>query len=156
MNRLDYDQKALCRKVGNIFELSTICGYYPLSFAHAWCLSETANNIYMLDISKICQSKHYLMHDIQSEPAITGYLGDMTYTNQSDKDMMFWLGYIITYASFALHMSPSNLYDTYDIPAFAASYDVLHTLSNNRMVDEMKNEYNKVENVKENLFGNKT
>ena len=148
MKKLEYCEKAICRKIGNMFELAEKKGYYPLSFTEKWCQSTIAKEMYELVAEKIAQSPLYVLDDVINE------YPNMDNGRKCNKDgFMYWLGYIITYASYALEESPEDLYKKYDIPTYMASYDVLHTLSSTRMVEEMANEYDKVKNIKTNMLG---
>ncbi len=148
MRRLDFDEKGICRKSGDIFELAAEMYYSPLPFVEAWCNSDIAKALMEMHCDKISQSKLYLLHDFQAEYPLLSRDCDI-----NNKDLMYWIGYIITYASFALNIQPKEMYKTYDIPKYMAFYDVLHTLSNERMVVELVTEYDKAKNIQEDVFG---
>lgn len=56
-------------------------------------------------------------------------------------DLMFWLGYMVTYIQFMLDIPPNKVWNEYDMVGFAASYDVLHTLSPKCAAEECFNEH---------------
>ncbi len=135
---LDYDEKAICRKVAGIFELAADYGYTPLHFLEKWASSEVAFNLYDLHCDKICQGKLYLLHDFQHEyPNAYKINGP----NEEDKELMFWLGYIYTAATFAFKITPNSIYKKYDWNRYAASYDVIHTVSIDYMLDILQEDY---------------
>ncbi len=144
---LSFDEKNMCRKIGSVFELAAQAGCFPPEAVKKWCLSQTAQGIYELNESLICQSKLYIFHDFQREGLPCNITTDI------EEDLMYWAGYIITYASFALRLSPKQLFSAYDLVSFIGSYDVLHTLSSDRMTEELVTQYDILKNTKSKLWG---
>ena len=68
---LDFEEKALCRKVAGVLELAAIEGYEPIAFTKLWLSSKTAYNLYIWDFKDIAQSKQYLLHSIEIEYRLT-------------------------------------------------------------------------------------
>ena len=95
---LDFEEKALCRKVAGVFELSAINGYEPLNFISIWLNSDTALKLYQWNFKDIAQSKQYLLHSIEIE---TSLLEPSEKRGKEDKTTkaMYWFGYTIMYLS---------------------------------------------------------
>ncbi len=142
MHKLSYDEKALCRKTGDVFEYASTLKYNPFSFAKAWCSSTISEQLYNLDCDKIAQGRKYIFNDVDKHSLVKNGTG-----TAYDANLMYWLGYSLTYASFSLHLPPREIYKKYDISKYICSYDVLHTLSSSRMVEELQNEYDIANNI---------
>lgn len=136
---IGYEEKALCRKIAKAFEIGGKNGCEISTFIKAWLNSQTALKIYNRDFNEIAQSGFYVFNSLKQETVLTNiYKNDNYYI-----DVFFWAGYIITYLQFYLNVPPIEIWNKYDILAFVASYDVLHTLSNNNAAEEFIHEYKK-------------
>jgi hypothetical protein len=138
---LDFEEKALCRKVAGVLELSAKRGYEPFAFAKLWLASKTAQNLYEWDFKDVAQSKQYLLHSIELEynlgqEAIHENIQENT---EYVADVMYWGGYIFMYFSLENKIKPQELLDKYDIVRILQCYDTLHTVSSKvavEMIDE--------------------
>lgn len=138
---IGFEEKALCRKIGNVFLRASQMGYLPDAFVESWLCSEEALKIYVKDFNDIAQSPVYILNSLLME--------DKAIIFDADKadlydDLMYWLGYIVTYMQFSLEIPPEDLWCRYDIVSFAGSYEVLHTLSNKNATEECVIEYAKL------------
>lgn len=132
----DFEEKAICRKVGGVLELSTIKGYEPIAFTKLWLRSKTADNLYHWDFHDVAQSKQYLLHSIELEYDLKPE--DVAGDEMQMSELMYWGGYTLMYLSYMEHMKPEDVLKTYDIERILKCYDTLHTLSTGVAVDEIK------------------
>ena len=91
---LDFEEKALCRKVAGVLELAAIEGYEPIAFTKLWLSSKTAYNLYIWDFKDIAQSKQYLLHSIEIEYQLTEE--DKQNNVEQMSDAMYWAGYTLS------------------------------------------------------------
>ncbi len=140
---LDFEEKALCRKVAGILELSAIRGYDPIRFLHLWMESKTANNLYNWDFNDIAQSKHYLLRSVEIEYDISS---DKEENDQYIIDAMYWCGYTLMYLSLESKITPLEVFKTYDVDRILCAYDTLHTVSSGVAVDMIRTDF-KLKNI---------
>ena len=100
--------------------------------------SKVADNIYIRDFKDIAQNYVYLFNSLMLERKIELSGKVSAYT-----DILFWLGYMVTYLEFFLELSPKELWEQYDIVRYAQNYEVLHTLSSKNATEEFISEYKK-------------
>lgn len=131
-----YEEKALCRKIARMFEIAGERGYSAKELPEKWLNSQTALRIYDKDFNEIAQSPVYILNSLNMENAV---IKDMSGTDYAD--LLYWLGYMLTYIEFFRELPPQKLWDMFDIIRFAESYDVLHTLSSKRAAEECMEEY---------------
>ena len=136
-------EKTICRKNAGVFELAAQHGYTPLLFVEKWSHAPIAKELFELNPTIICQSKAYILHDVEK------YI-DVQPNDEAGKyiELMFWAGYVLMYAAFATGFCPEQIYKKYDTKAFMSHYDVYHTLSSKRMVEELITNYDKAENAR--------
>lgn len=142
----DFEEKALCRKVGGVFELSAQKGYEVLAFTKLWLKSQTADHLYHWNCNEVAQSKQYLLHSIELEYGLTDQ--DACSREINMEELMYWGGYILTYLSFTDRMEPKEIEKQYDLEKVLECYDTLHTLSAQIAVDKIKEEFRKERNQK--------
>ncbi len=135
---LEFDEKAICRKVAAVFELAASRKYEPLSFTETWLQSQTAQYLYELDCKEIAQSKVYQLNSLIHETNIQPCMNE----KRNYCDIMFWTGYILTWFSFLYKKTPNEVYEEYDIEKVMQCYDTLHTLSAKRACEEIHEECN--------------
>ena len=133
---IGYEEKALCRKIANVFELAGKKGYDVVSITNSWIHSNTALRIYNKDFNEIAQSPVYIFNSFKKEASLSKKNNDEDFN-----DLLFWLGYMITYIEFYKELSPEEISKKYDILRFAESYAVLQTLSAKRAAEECEEEY---------------
>lgn len=140
---LDFEEKALCRKVAGVFELSAINGYEPFNFISTWLNSDTAMKLYQWDFKDIAQSKQYLLHSIEFEENL--YENEEK-RNKEDKTTkaMYWFGYIIMYLSLDTKISPKEIISTYDVVKIYMCYETLHSLSSKNAVEEIEKNFHRL------------
>lgn len=133
---LDFEEKALCRKIAGVFELSAINGYEPLNFISIWLNSDTALKLYQWNFKDIAQSKQYLLHSIEIE---TSLLEPSEKRGKEDKTTkaMYWFGYTIMYLSLDTKKSPKEIISTYNVEKIYMCYETLHSLSSKNAVEEI-------------------
>jgi hypothetical protein len=136
---LDFEEKAMCRKVGGVLELSAIKGYEPIAFTKLWLRSKTADNLYHWDFHDVAQSKQYLFHSIELEYDLKPE--DARAGDTKMPEVMYWGGYTFTYLSYREHMRPEEVLKVYDVERVLKCYDTLHTLSTGVAVEEMKEQF---------------
>lgn len=65
-----FEEKALCRKVAGVLELSVQIGYEPVAFMRLWLNLKTSDNLFHWNFNDVAQSKQYLMHSVEMEYGI--------------------------------------------------------------------------------------
>ncbi len=135
----DFEEKALCRKVGGVFELSAYKGYEPIAFTRLWLDSKTAENLYGWDFHDIAQSKQYLFHSIEIEYML--HPEDIRKNADAPENLMYWGGYTFMYLSFAERLKPADILKYYNITKILQCYDTLHTLPENVAIEEIKEHF---------------
>ncbi len=137
---LGFEEKALCRKVAGVLELSAQRGYEPAAFMQLWLNSKTADNLFCWNFNDIAQSKQYLLHSVELEynisPENDGYL-----QNREMPQVMYWGGYIFMYISLDENRKPCNMQKKYDINRILGCYDTLHSLSTKVAVDNIRTQF---------------
>ncbi len=135
--RLDFHEKIVCNKVGKMFAYAAEkCEFYEVNFCKAWLGSDVCNSVGDMDETIICQSHVYLFNNLIKETDIIKHEGYIM-----DKDVMYWIGYICTYMSFARNIKSEEILKLYDIKQMMENYDTLHTLSSNYTVELIESDY---------------
>ncbi len=137
----DFEEKAICRKVGGVFELSAIKGYEPIAFTKLWLNSKTADNLYRWDFHDVAQSKQYLLHSIELEYGLKSE--DAKANEVKMSEVMYWGGYMFTYLSYQENIKPEDVLKAYDVERVLKCYDTLHTLSAGVAAEEIKEQFAK-------------
>ena len=132
-----YEEKALCRKIANTFEFAGDKKVFPPDFIKAWLQSDTAYRIYTKDFNEIAQSPVYIFNSFMLESDFN------VKTEDNYDDILYWVGYMVTYMEFLFELSPADLWSKYDLIGFASAYDTLHTLTTKRAAEECDNEFRK-------------
>lgn len=133
-----YEEKALCRKIARMFEIAGKRGYSVQDLSEKWLCSDTALRIFNKDFNEIAQSPVYVLNSLSMEKSV--YKDG---SGEKYEELLFWLGYIITYIEFFTNLTPREVWNKYDIIRFAESYDVLHTLSSKRAAEECIEEFHR-------------
>jgi hypothetical protein len=136
---LDFEEKALCRKVAGVLELSAKKGYEPFTFAKLWLASKTAQNLYEWDFKDVAQSKQYLLHSVELEYNLEK--SEIQENADYVADVMYWGGYIFMYFSLENKITPQNMLDNYDIVRILQCYDTLHTVSSKVAVEKIDEDF---------------
>lgn len=137
---LDFEEKALCRKVAGVLELSAERGYEPLAFMHLWLASKTADNLFHWDFYDVAQSKQHLLHSVELEYGFS----PQEHGKPQNEDMaadMYWGGYTFMYISLDENRKPCHMEEKYNVERVLKCYDTLHSLSTKVAVDEIRKQF---------------
>lgn len=131
---LDVTEKAICRKVGGTFELAAQKGYFPLCFMKEWLMSDTMEQLRLMNLNEICQSKLYQLDSLLRETDIPRDESE----NREYCDVMYWIGYTLMWMAYQEDMPGKKIYNEYNIEEVMKNFDVLHTLSTQVTIEEIK------------------
>lgn len=134
---LDYEEKAIMRKVAATCELAGNNGYEPICFMKNWLASPTAHALYNMYFKEISQSKQYLFHSVIAEMGLTP-------SGIYEPDLLYWAGYILTAFSFYYKLEPKTVLERYEIDRILKCYDTLHTVSTTNAVNRIKEDFVRV------------
>lgn len=135
---IGYEEKALCRKIADTFEIASKHLVYPPDFIEKWLMSETAVKIYEKDFNEIAQSPLYIYNSLIKEKRIE-MLNEQTV--EEYPMVMYWTGYMLTYMGFLCEIAPEHLWKKYDVIRIAEAYETLHTVSIQRAIEEINEEF---------------
>lgn len=135
-----FEEKALCRKVAGVLELSVQRGYEPVAFMRLWLNSKTADNLFHWNFNDVAQSKQYLLHSLELEYGINPQDYGQP-QNEKMSQVMYWGGYIFMYISLDENRKPCEIQKKYNINKVLKCYDTLHSLSAAVAADEIRKEF---------------
>lgn len=137
---LDINEKAICRKVANVFSLANKKNYHPVEFTLRWLESDTAKLLYEMNLNEIAQSPLYQINSFDMEMKNIGH--EFKMKSETDyEDVMYWCGYFFTYWIFYEEITGKDLIEKYDIEKIMECYDTYHTLSCKNAIENAKEEY---------------
>ena len=137
-----FNEKAICRKVGNVFALSE---GNVIDFPKQWLLSELNRQMLEMEPAIISQSPRYILECFREQHPVSK-------TKEHDtNDIMYWLGYILTFFQFEYSISGKDVWARYDIGAVLENYDVLHTLSSKTAARMIKEEFGKGKRIRDKI-----
>lgn len=136
---IDFEEKVVCRKVANIFEMSGT-SYDAYGFTAMWLNSENAKRLVEFDINDVAQSPLYLYKRFIEENTDLKYLINEDYDMS---DVMYWIGYIITWIYYDEKIELSKILEIFDIKKMMCCYDTLHMLSTVHAIEEIKVNFRK-------------
>ena len=137
---LDINEKAICRKVANVFSLADEKNYHPVEFTCRWFSSKTAKLLYEFNLNEIAQSPFYQINSFEREMKDIGY--EFKMKSEADyKDVMYWSGYFFSYWIFDEKISGEELIEKYNIEGIMKCYDTYHTLSCKNAIENAREEY---------------
>lgn len=134
---IGYEEKALCRKIADMFEIAGHNKCDPSDIIKKWLQSDTSQKIFNRDFNEIAQSPLYIYNSLLRE-------GNIISCEKEYADLLYWVGYILTYIGFKRELEPKKVFEQYDVIGFAGAYDTLHTLSPKVAFEEVTKEYLRV------------
>lgn len=126
-------EKAVANIVGKMFRLAAEkLEIDEEIFCHIWLKSDLCQRLFVLDETLICQSKVYLFNSLVMENNLP-----ITAGHKMDEEVMYWVGYILTYWMYLYEISGNKINEKYDIDKIINEYDILHTVSCKVAIEKM-------------------
>ena len=126
-----------CNTVGRIFEKAAVSLHcYETTFCAAWLKSDLCKRILSMEESLACQSITCLLDSFTRELKIPQH--DKYHMN---KDVMYWLGYMLTYWMLSDKTTDELLLKQYNIGRILEDYDILHVMPMDAVIKTIKQDY---------------
>ncbi len=142
-------EKALCRKIADVFEIAGKNGYPVMLFTRLWFSSRCCFGLCHDDFFAVAQSPLYQFNSLLLEcPELGGHKN----TESGYTELLYWAGYIITYWMFLDKITWEELSKTYDYELMMRNYGYLHTLSPESAIAQAREEYSRYNMARQSIF----
>lgn len=129
----------LCEKVGNVLEeCNSIC-QCSMQLILTWMESEIFERVIDGDVALCSQAKSYIARSFMNENKnrLEAISSAIVFRNE----ILYWIGYVITYWCFEYEERPRDILRQYDMESVVQSYEVLHSLSVKTAIEKIKEDY---------------
>lgn len=129
----------ICEKVGNVLEECNSIYRGSMHLLYVFMDSETYERIIDGDVALYSQAKSYIARCFMKEnkKRLEEEHEELVFNNE----VLFWIGYLITYWCLEFGEKPRKLLQQYDIKQIVESYEVLHSLSVKTAIEKIKEDY---------------
>lgn len=135
IKELDVLDIMVCRKVAMMMEkVMQTHQISEISFAKYWFKTQQCKWLAISEPTEICQSEIYFYNSIKK--GLDEIPEHKEYSTHPET--MYWFGYTTQYWIYARSIDPTQIEKTYDIEKILQNYDVLHTYSTKRAIEEIE------------------
>lgn len=137
---MHFIEMTLCEKIGKVLvDCNALRKYDSIQLFRAWLESDVFDGIIDWDVSLFSQAKSYIARMFLQE--CESKLSSAPVNVILLDDVMFWVGYLVTYWCLEYQITGRDISRDYDIEEILYAYDPLHTLSIKAAISKIKEDY---------------